>query len=102
MQKLPRFAALALAGQILEFERYLAFLREALRGLRSFQKALTPFHEGAAAKAARMERALETGNFEGISQQKLREAGRFFRELGRAELRGKRKREAEGLRLELP
>ena len=100
-EKLPRYAALALAGQILEFERNLAFQREALRGLRPFQKGLTRFDEGSAAKAARMERALETGNYEGISQQELREAARFFRKLGRAELRGKLKREAEGLRLEL-
>ena len=48
-----------------------------------------------------MERALETGNFEGIRQQELREAARFFRKLGRAELRGKLRREAEGHRLEL-
>lgn len=100
-EQLPRYAALALAGQILEIERNLAFQREALRGLRPFQKALTRFHEGSAAKAARMERALETGNFEGVSEQELREAARFFRKLGRAELRGKLKREAEGLRFEL-
>ena len=48
-----------------------------------------------------MERALETGNYEGVSEQELREAARFFRKLGRAELRGKLRREAEGLRLEL-
>ena len=100
-EQLPRYAALALAGQILEIERNLAFQREALRGLRPFQKALTRFHEGSAAKAARMERALETGDYEGTSQRELREAARFFRKLGRAELRGKLKREAEGLRLEL-
>jgi hypothetical protein len=41
------------------------------------------------------------GDFEGISQQELREAARFFHKLGRAELRGKLRREAEGLRLEL-
>ena len=70
-------------------------------GLRPFQKPFTCLHEGSAAKAARMERALETGNFEGISQQELREAGRLFRKLGRAELQGKLRREAEGLRLEL-
>ena len=45
--------------------------------------------------------ALETGNYEGISQQELREAARFFRKLGRAEFRGKLRREAEGRRLEL-
>ena len=67
-EQLPRYAALALAGQILEFERNMAFQREALRGLRPFQKALTRFHEGSAAKAARMERALGTRSFEGISQ----------------------------------
>jgi len=100
-EQLPRYAALALAGQILEFERNLAFQREALMGLRPFQKAVTRFHEGSAAKAARMERALETGNYEGISEQELREAARFFRKLRRRELRRKLKREAEGLRLEL-
>jgi len=92
---------MALAGQILEFERNLSFQREALRGLRPFQKAVTRFHEGSAATAARLERALETGNYEGLSEQELREASRFFRKLGRAELRGRLRREAEGLRLEL-
>ena len=48
-----------------------------------------------------MERAVETGNFEGVSEQELRAATRFFRKLGRVELRGKLKREADGLRLEL-
>ena len=100
-EQLPRYAALALAGQILEFERNLAFQREALMGLRPFQKAVIRFHEGSTAKAARMERALETGNYEGVSEQELREATRFFLKLGRAELRGKLRREAEGLRLEL-
>ena len=100
-EKLPRYAALDLAGQILEFERNLAFQREALRGLRPFQKAATRFDEGSAAKAARMGRALETGNFEGVSKQELREAARFFRKLGRAGLRGKLKREAEGFALNL-
>ena len=70
-------------------------------GLRPFQKSVTRFDESSAAKAARMERALETGNYEGVSEQELREAARFFRKLGRAELRGKLRREAEGLRLEL-
>ena len=92
---------MALAGQSLEFERNLSFQREALRGLRPFQKAVIRFHEGSTAKAARMERALETGNYEGVSQQELREAARFFRKLGRAAFRGKLRREAEGLRLEL-
>jgi len=100
-EQLPRYAALALAGQILEFERNLAFQREALMGLRPFQKAVTRIHEGSAAKAARMDRALETGKFEGISQQELKDAASFFRKLGRAELRGKLWREAKGLRLEL-
>lgn len=40
-EQLPRYAALALAGQILEFERNLAFQREALMGLRPFQKQFT-------------------------------------------------------------
>ena len=92
---------MALAGQSLEFERNLSFQREALMGLKPFQKAVIRFHEGSTAKAARMERALETGNYEGVSEQELREASRFFRKLGRAELRGKQRREAEGLRLEL-
>lgn len=48
-----------------------------------------------------MKRSQEMANFEGISQQELREAARFFRKLGRRELRGKLRREAEGLRLEL-
>jgi hypothetical protein len=100
-EQLPRYAALALAGQILEFERNLAFQREALRGLRPFQNGLTRFDEGSAAKAARMEHALETGNYEGVSQQELREAARFFRKLGRAEFRGRLRRESEGLRFEL-
>ena len=100
-EKLPRYAALALAGQILEFERNLAFQREALMGLRPFQKAVTRFHEGSAAKAARMDHALETGKFEGISQQELKDAASIFRNLGRAEFRGKLRREVEGLRLEL-
>ena len=100
-EQLPRYAALALAGQIIEFERKLAFQREALTGLRPFQKSVTRFDEGSAAKAARMERALETGSYEGVSQQELKDAARFFRKLGRTEFRGKLKREAEGLRLEL-
>ena len=100
-EQLPRYAAVALARQILEFERNLAFQRDALMGLRPFQKAVTRIHEGSAAKAARMEHALETGNFEGVSEQELREAARFFRKLGRAELRRKLRREAEGLRFEL-
>ena len=100
-EQLPRYAALALAGQILKFGRNLAFQREALRGLRPFQKAVIRLSDGSAAKAARMERALEMGDYEGVSQQELREAVRFFRKLGRAELRGKLRREAEGLRLEL-
>ena len=100
-EQLPLYAALALAGQILELERNLAFQREALRGLRPFQKAVIRLSDGSAAKAAHMERALETGNYEGVSEQELREASRFFRKLGRAEFRGKLKREAEGLRLEL-
>ena len=100
-EQLSRDAALALAGQILEFERNLAFQREALMGLRPFQKSVTRFDEGSAAKAASMEWAQEMGNYEGVSQQELREAARFFRKLGRGELRGKLKREAEGLRLEL-
>ena len=100
-EQLPRYAALALAGQILEFERNLAFQREALRGLRPFQKSVTRLDEGFAAKAARLERALETGSYEGVSQQELKDAARLFRKLGRRELRGKLKREAEGLRLEL-
>ena len=70
-EQLPRYAAVALTGQILEFERNLAFQREALMGPRPFQKSVTRFDEGSAPKAARMERALETGNFEGISQQEL-------------------------------
>ena len=100
-EQLPHYAALALAGQILEFERNLAFQREAFMGLRPFQKSGTRFDESSAAKAARMERALETGNYEGVSEQELGEAARFFRKLGRAELRGKLRRDAEGLRLEL-
>ena len=100
-EQLPRYAALALAVQILEFECNLSFQRQALMGLRPFQKAVIRSHEGPAAKAARMERALETGNYEGVSEQELREAERFFRKLGRAELRGKLRGEAEGLRLEL-
>ena len=100
-EQLPRYAALALAGQILEFERNLAFQREALRSLRPFQKSVTCLDEGSAAKAARMERALETGNYEGVSQQELKDAARFFRKLGRADFRGKLRREAEGPRLEL-
>ncbi len=79
----------------------MAFQREASRGLRPFQKALTCFDDGSAAKAARVERALETGGYEGVSQQELKSAARFFRKLGRAELRGKLRRQAEGLRLEL-
>ena len=78
-----------------------AFQREAFRGLRPFQKAVARLDEGSAAKAARMERVLETGNYEGVSEQELGEAARFFRKLGRAELRGKLRRDAEGLRLEL-
>ena len=101
MEQLPRYAALALAVQILEFERNLVFQREAVRGLRPFQQSVTRFDEGSAAKAARLEQALETGNFEGVSQQELREAARVFRKLGRAELRSKLKREREGLRFEL-
>lgn len=100
-EKLPRYAALAQAGQILEFERNSAFQRDALRGLRPFQESVTRFDEGSAAKAVRMERALETGSYEGVSQQELGEAARFFRKLGRSELRDKLRGEAEGLRLEL-
>ena len=70
-------------------------------GVRPFQKAVTRFGEGSAVKAARMERAVEKANFESISLQKLRGAARFVRKLGRADVRGKLKREAEGLRHEL-
>jgi len=98
---LPRSAARALAGQILEFERNLAFQREALLGLRPYQKALTRFEEGSSARAARMERALETGAFEEVSERELRSAARFFRRLGRGEHRRNLKVEGEGLRLEL-
>ena len=98
---LPRSAALALAGQILEFEGNLAFQRDALLGLRPYQRALTPFDEGCSAHAARMERALETGAFEGVSESELRSAARFFRRLGKGEHRRKLKVEGEGLRLEL-
>ena len=86
-EQLPRYAALALVGQILEFERNLASQREALMGLRPFQKPFTCLHEGSAAKAARMERALETGDYEGVSEQELKSAARFFRKLGQGELR---------------
>ena len=57
-EQLPRYAALALAGQILEFERNLSFQREFLIGPRPFQNAVTRVNEGSAAKAARMELAL--------------------------------------------
>ena len=100
-EQLSRYAAHALAGQILELERNLACQREALIGLSHFQKSVVRFQEGSAATAARMERALETVNLEGISQKEHRDAVRLFPKLGRAELRGKLKREATGVCLEL-
>ena len=48
-----------------------------------------------------MYRALESGLFEAVSRQGLEGAARFFRKLDRGELRGRLKRESEGLRLEL-
>ena len=48
-----------------------------------------------------MERALEAGTFEEVSERELRSTARFFRRLGRGEHRRKLEVEGAGLRLEL-